>query len=111
MLETPGGLSLHPAYVGTAPRMTSIGHGELRCWHDTTPRPTGLRVLRSKAPGAPALSGITDASGHSRYAGGRGGRNSFEAELVKLGVIQKNSCPNHPTTCGKVERVQQTILD
>src|SRR3954447_7715102 len=45
----------------------------------------------------------------TRYAGGRGGRNAFEAELVKLGVIQKNSRPNHPTTCGKVERFQQTF--
>jgi transposase InsO family protein len=37
----------------------------------------------------------------TRYAGGPGGRNAFEAELVKLGVIQKNSRPNHPTTCGE----------
>ena len=44
----------------------------------------------------------------TRYAGGRGGRNAFEAELVRLHVIQKNSRPNHPTTCGKVERFQQT---
>ena len=26
-----------------------------------------------------------------------------------LGIIQKNSRPNHPTTCGKVERFQQTL--
>ncbi len=45
----------------------------------------------------------------TRYAGGRGGRNAFEAELVRLHVIQKNSRPNHPTTCGKVERFQQTL--
>ncbi|MEP7204409.1 MAG: integrase core domain-containing protein, partial [Ilumatobacteraceae bacterium] len=45
----------------------------------------------------------------TRYAGGRGVRNAFEAELVKLGVIQKNSRPNHPTTCGKIERFQQTF--
>ena len=45
----------------------------------------------------------------TRYAGGRGGRNAFEAELVKLHIIQKNSRPNHPTTCGKVERFQQTF--
>lgn len=38
----------------------------------------------------------------------RGGRNAFEAELAALGVRQKNSRPNHPTTCGKVERFQQT---
>jgi transposase InsO family protein len=38
----------------------------------------------------------------TRYAGGRGGRNAFEAELVRHKIIQKNSRPNHPTTCGKV---------
>jgi transposase InsO family protein len=38
----------------------------------------------------------------------RGGKNAFEAELAALGVTQKNSAANHPTTCGKVERFQQT---
>jgi hypothetical protein len=45
----------------------------------------------------------------TRYSGGRGGRNGFETELRRLGVVQKNSRPNHPTTCGKVERFQQTL--
>ena len=45
----------------------------------------------------------------ARFAGGRGGRNGFETELVRLGIVQKNSRPNHPTTCGKVERFQQTL--
>jgi transposase InsO family protein len=45
----------------------------------------------------------------TRLAGGRGGRNSFEHELRRLNVTQKNSRPNHPTTCGKVERFQQTM--
>jgi len=45
----------------------------------------------------------------ARYAGGRGGRNAFETELARLGITQKNSRPNHPTTCGKVERFQQTL--
>jgi len=44
-----------------------------------------------------------------RLAGGRGGRNTFETELRRLHVVQKNSRPNHPTTCGKVERFQQTM--
>ena len=44
-----------------------------------------------------------------RLAGGRGGRNTFENELRRLHVVQKNSRPNHPTTCGKVERFQQTM--
>jgi transposase InsO family protein len=45
----------------------------------------------------------------TRFSGGRGGRNGFESELRRLGIVQKNSRPNHPTTCGKVERFQQTL--
>jgi hypothetical protein len=45
----------------------------------------------------------------TRFSGGKGGRNGFEAELRRLRVVQKNSRPNHPTTCGKVERFQQTL--
>jgi transposase InsO family protein len=44
-----------------------------------------------------------------RFAGGRGGRTKLEAELRHRGITQKNSRPNHPTTCGKVERFQQTM--
>jgi len=43
----------------------------------------------------------------TRFAGGRRGhatRNGFETELPRLGVQRKNSSPNHPQTCGKVER-------
>ncbi|MGI8665285.1 MAG: IS481 family transposase [Jatrophihabitans sp.] len=45
----------------------------------------------------------------TRLSGGKGGRNGLETELRRLNVRQKNSRPNHPTTCGKVERVQQTF--
>jgi transposase InsO family protein len=45
----------------------------------------------------------------TRLAGGKGGRNQLESELRRLGVTQINSTPNHPTTCGKVERFQQTL--
>ena len=45
----------------------------------------------------------------TRYSGGKGGRNGLETELRRLGVVQKNARPNHPTTCGKVERFQQTL--
>jgi transposase InsO family protein len=44
-----------------------------------------------------------------RFATGRGGRTGLEAELHRLHITQKNSRPNHPTTCGKVERFQQTL--
>jgi transposase InsO family protein len=49
----------------------------------------------------------------TRLSGGslRGtrGRNGLEHELHRLKIVQKNSRPNHPTTCGKVERFQQTM--
>src|SRR5206468_12492441 len=45
----------------------------------------------------------------SRFAFGRGGRNQLEALLAVLGIDQKLSKPSHPTTCGKVERFQQTL--
>ncbi len=44
----------------------------------------------------------------TRFAGGRGGRNHLETLLADLRVLQKHSRPNHPTTCGKVERFHQT---
>jgi transposase InsO family protein len=44
-------------------------------------------------------------AGHGRA----GGQNSFEAELRRLDIVQKNSRPSRPTTCGKVERFQQTM--
>jgi transposase InsO family protein len=45
----------------------------------------------------------------TRRSGGKGGRNALETELRRLNVVQKKSRPNHPTTRGKVERVQQTM--
>jgi transposase InsO family protein len=41
--------------------------------------------------------------------GRQGGRNGFEQQLRTWHVAQKNSRPHHPTTCGKVERFQQTM--
>jgi transposase InsO family protein len=48
----------------------------------------------------------------TKLAAGRRGLNShnaLEAHLAKQGIRQKNSTPGHPTTCGKVERFQQTL--
>jgi transposase InsO family protein len=41
--------------------------------------------------------------------GGTNGPNRFEQHLIDLGITQKHSRPNHPTTCGKVERFQHTL--
>jgi hypothetical protein len=45
----------------------------------------------------------------TRLSGGKGGRNGLENELRRLGTIQINSTPNHPATCGKIERFHQTL--
>jgi transposase InsO family protein len=54
-------------------------------------------------------NGMVFTTRHSGGKRGAGTRNGFEHELRKRGVTQKNSRPNHPTTCGKVERFQQTL--
>jgi len=46
----------------------------------------------------------------ARFArGGKSGPNHLQTVLANLGITQKHSRPNHPTTCGKVERFQQTL--
>jgi transposase InsO family protein len=98
---------------------------EILCWlddharyalrlsaHERVTGPTVLAEFRTAVAqhGVPA-STLTD-NGMvftTRLSGGKGGRNAFEAELRRLGITQKNSRPNHPTTCGKVERFQQTL--
>jgi transposase InsO family protein len=98
---------------------------EILCWLDdharyalsvtAHPRVTGPIVVAAFRAATtrhgPPASTLTD-NGMvftTRLAGGRGGRNGFETELARLGIIQKNSRPNHPTTCGKVERFHQTL--
>lgn len=102
-------------------------HVEILCWIDDHSRyalcltahrhVTGPIVLDAftktcAAHGIPA-STLTD-NGMvftTRLAGGKGGRNhlDLEVELHRLGVVPINPTPNHPTTCGKVERFHQTL--
>lgn len=90
-------------------------HSRKALWVTAHPRISGTIVRDTfrhayKITGIPA-SVLTD-NGMvftTRLSGGKGGRNSLEAELRRLDVVQKNSRPNHPTTCGKVERFQQTM--
>jgi len=39
----------------------------------------------------------------------RKGKVLLQAELERLGIAAKNSRPYHPQTCGKVERLHQTL--
>jgi transposase InsO family protein len=100
-------------------------HAEILCWIDdhsryaisvtahmriTTPIVVDEFTKATQRHGIP-YSTLTD-NGMvftTRLAGGRGGRNRFEHELRRLNVHQINSTPNHPTTCGKVERFHQTL--
>jgi transposase InsO family protein len=100
-------------------------HVEILCWIDdhsryaisvtTHRRVTGPAVLTSFRKAVELhdipFSTLTD-NGMvftTRLSGGKGGRNGFEQELRRQGVVQINSTPNHPTTCGKVERFHQTL--
>jgi transposase InsO family protein len=38
-----------------------------------------------------------------------GGRCAIEVELARLGISYRHSSPYHPQTCGKVERLHQTL--
>jgi transposase InsO family protein len=39
----------------------------------------------------------------------RGGKVLLQMELERLGIVAKNSRPYHPQTCGKIERLHQTL--
>ena len=70
-------------------------------------------IPRSRLPGTgspPPRSPTTAWStpSDSLATDARAASNSFEAELSRRHIVQKNSRPNHPTTCGKAERFQQT---
>lgn len=56
----------------------------------------------------PPQSTLTD-NGRVFTARFGNGRNQFEYKLADLGILQKNSSPNHPQTQGKVERFHQTL--
>jgi hypothetical protein len=100
-------------------------HTEILCWIDDHARYALSLTAHRRVTGAIVLTEFRNAIARhgipastltdngmvftTRLAGGKGGRNAFEAELRRLGVHQINSTPNHPTTCGKVERFHQTL--
>lgn len=73
---------------------------------------TGLDVVRTfgaaVARYGPPAALLTDNG--AVFAGGpRRGKVLLETELERLGIAAKHSTPNHPQTCGKVERLHQTL--
>ena len=100
-------------------------HAEILCWIDDHSRYAISVTAHMRITTPIVVDEFTKATQHhgipystltdnglvftTRLAGGRGGRNRFEHELRRLNIHQINSTPNHPTTCGKVERFHQTL--
>ncbi|WP_233214830.1 integrase core domain-containing protein [Mycobacterium sp. 4858] len=105
--------------------MANGTHVEILCWLDDCSRLALSVTAHRRITGAIVVTEFTKTiAEHSipystltdngmvfttRFAGGTGGRNGFEAQLHRHGITQINSTPNHPTTCGKVERFHQTL--
>lgn len=64
-------------------------------------------LATTETHGPPA--GLLTDNGAVFTGGPRRGRIRLETELERLGVVAKHSTPNHPQTCGKVERFHQTL--
>jgi transposase InsO family protein len=77
--------------------------------HASTKAADVVAVFRSAVAlhGAPA-SLLCD-NGAVFTATPRGGKVLLQTELQRLGIAAKNSRPYHPQTCGKVERLHQTL--
>jgi transposase InsO family protein len=106
-------------------RLASGTHVEILCWLDDHSRYALSVTAHRRVTGPIVLAEFRNACGThgipastltdngmvftTRFAGGKGGRNQLEAELRRLHITQINSTPNHPTTCGKVERFHQTL--
>jgi transposase InsO family protein len=63
---------------------------------------------RAAATYGPPAALLTD-NGAVFTGGPRRGKVLLETELERLGIAAKHSTPNHPQTCGKVERLHQTL--
>jgi transposase InsO family protein len=87
-------------------------HSRLFLGSDAYPRVKAADVVQSfhkaaELHGLPA-SLLTD-NGAVFVGSYRGGKVLLEYELERLGIEFKNSRPYHPQTCGKVERLHQTL--
>ena len=64
----------------------------------------------TKRPSCMAFRRLFLSDNGAVFVGGyRSGKVALEYELERLGIAFKNSRPYHPQTCGKVERLHQTL--
>jgi len=87
-------------------------HSRLFLSSDAYPRVKGADVVQSlhKAVELHGLPASLLSDNGAVFTGSyRRGKVIFESEPERLGVLFKNSRPYHPQTCGKVERLHQTL--
>jgi transposase InsO family protein len=87
-------------------------HSRLFLGSDAYPRVKAADVVASfqRAAQLHGLPGALLSDNGAVFVGSyRGGKVLLESELERLGVQFKNSRPYHPQTCGKVERLHQTL--
>jgi transposase InsO family protein len=102
--------------VGTEVEILNVldDHSRLLVGSDALSRFKAADVLRSFLA-AGACYGLPEAlltdNGAVFTANSRRGKVLLESELEGLGVEGKHSTPYHPQTCGKVERLHQTLKE
>jgi transposase InsO family protein len=68
-----------------------------------------VRTFHAAAEGYGLPAALLTDNGAVFNGGPRRGKVLLQSELERLGIIAKHSTPNHPQTCGKVERFHQTL--
>ena len=88
-------------------------HSRLFLGSDAYPRVKAADVVAELPQGRLSCTGCrlrcSQTTEPSSPAATRGGKVLLQYELERLGVEFKNSRPYHPQTCGKVERLHQTL--
>lgn len=111
-------------YLGP-PRPDQTNRAEILTWLDDHSRYVVSLTAHLPVTGQTVVETLTNASNQhglpasilsdnaliytTRFAGSKGGRNKLETFCATNHINQKHSRPYHPTTCGKVERFQQTL--
>lgn len=68
-----------------------------------------VRIFQAASEGHGMPAALLTDNGAVFNGGPRRGRVLLQTELDRLGIVAKHSAPNHPQTCGKVERFHQTL--
>src|SRR5207248_1212098 len=95
------------------PRSSSSALSSARRLTTRVPRPPStlprLTPRPASRPAPPAASSLLSDNAAVFTGRSRRGKVLLELELARLGIQHKHSSTYHPQTCGKVERLHQTL--